>query len=286
MCVNFKYGAHILILRLKIKIRSDNMNLMDAIYKRRSIRKYKTGGLSLEEFKKLDTLMKHCPKLYDHIPMDIHVIKEGEKIHALFSGIINSYTKVTAPHYLIITSEDKEGYLENVGFALEHIVLELTNLGIGTCWIGGFDKKAFFKGMIPMAENHIPVIVIAFGHPENPAQLTEVIDVSYKRKSLKEITSGSFDADWTDVMNAVRRAPSGINGQPWRLHKKGANIDMYTIKRSFITKPLEAMNRIDAGIALCHLKIAAECKNKDIEIKKLDNNHIEALNYITSIVEK
>ena len=262
------------------------MNLMDAIYKRRSIRKYKTNGLSSEEFKELEALLSHCPKLYEHIPMDIHVVKDGKKVHALFSGIINSYTKVTAPHYLVVTSEDKEGYLENVGFAIEHIVLELANLGIGTCWIGGFDKKALFSGMLPMKENHVPAIVIAFGHPENPAQLTELIDVSYKRKSLKEISFGSLDNDWTYIMNAVRRAPSGINGQPWRLYKEGSIINLYTVKRSFITKPLEAMNRIDAGIALCHLKIAAESKNKNMEIKKLDNNHIEALNYITSIVEK
>jgi nitroreductase len=35
----------------------------------------------------------------------------------------------------------KNGYKENIGFVEEQLVLELTGIGIGTCWLGTYNDK-------------------------------------------------------------------------------------------------------------------------------------------------
>ena len=258
------------------------MTLMNAIYNRRSIRKYKNESISELDFDKLNRIIESCPSFYPNISFKTNIIKDGSKIHKLFSGIISNYTKVVAPHYLIITSEISDGYLENVGYSMEHLVLELTSLGIGTCWIGGFDKNADLTELVPDINKQKPVIVIAFGYPIDPSELTEIIPESYKRKDLTSLFLGNIDDSDINILNAIRRAPSGINGQPCRISKENNIFNFHTVKRNFLTKSLEPMNRVDAGIALYHLKVAAESENKNIEFFLTKNTNRNDLNYIIS----
>ena len=39
-------------------------------------------------------------------------------------------------YHLAFTSEIEEGHLENIGFIGKEIVFRLTEIGIGTCWLG------------------------------------------------------------------------------------------------------------------------------------------------------
>lgn len=259
------------------------MNLMNCIYRRHSVRKYKNERLSTNTLNEIEALANSNLKLYKNISMYAHLVEDGEKIHKISKGIIGSYGKIIAPHYIVITSEEKEGYLENVGFALERLVLQLTGMNIGSCWIGGFIKKELLNGIINIPQNQIPIIVISFGYPKNEEDLTNIISADYKRKSIKDFCSGNFNDEWTGIMKAVGRAPSAMNSQPWRFFKSEDIINLYTIKRTIITRHLEIMNRIDAGIALCHMHIALEDKHIEFKILKLDDKDRRYLNYITSI---
>jgi hypothetical protein len=57
-----------------------------------------------------------------------------------------------------------------------------------------------------------------------------------------------------DIMEAARLAPSGINNQSWYFTGGEGVIHAYA-QRSLIG---ENMNRINVGIALCHIWLAAE----------------------------
>ena len=258
------------------------MNLMENIYKRQSVRKYKDEQVDKNTLKEIEALGNSNPRLYKDISMFVHVIEDGKKIHAISKGIIGSYGKIEAPHYLVITSEASEGYLENVGFALEHLVLQLTGMKIGTCWIGGFIKKELLSGIIEIPDTHVPVIVISFGYPKNEEEISKVHDAGKKRKELSDFYFGELNDEWTGIMNAVRRAPSAVNMQPWRFYKEGNFIHAFTVKRVLV-KHLESMNRIDVGIGLCHLRVALENSKKDFEFEHLASVSRKGLNYITSI---
>lgn len=257
------------------------MNLMESIYNRKSVRKYKNEELDENTLNEIAALGNSNIRLYKDISMLVHLVKDGEKIQGISKGIIGSYGKIKAPHYLVITSEVKEGYLENVGFTLEQLVLQLTGMKIGTCWIGGFIKKELLSGIVEIPTNHVPVIVISFGYPSNEGEVTRIIDSSYKRKKLSDFYSGDLNDEWTSIMNAVRRAPSAVNMQPWRFFKEGSFIHVFSVTRTLM-KHLEDMHKIDVGIALCHLKVALEAKNISFEFLHNDLSK-KGLNYIISL---
>ena len=69
----------------------------------------------------------------------------------------------------------------NTFIAIEHLVLMATALGLGTCWVGGFDDATEFNRLFGLDNNLLPVAVIPVGYPatELPPQRP--------RLALKEI---------------------------------------------------------------------------------------------------
>ncbi len=54
--------------------------------------------------------------------------------------------------------------VSNTYIAIEHLVLTAAALGLGTCWVGGFDGAAL-NSLFGLADNLIPVAVIPVGYP-------------------------------------------------------------------------------------------------------------------------
>jgi len=259
------------------------MNIENAIYRRKSIRKYKNSSISEEDFDFINKLIKEVPRLYPKIEMNIELIKDGEKIQDITKGIVGSYGKIEAPHYLVITSEEKSGYLENIGYTLEEIVLELADRGIGTCWIGGFIKKNLLKDVMTIKENHKPVIVISFGYPENEQELDVKESSSFKRKKLEEVIYEPFEDKWVKIFDKVRVAPSAVNLQPWVFTMEGdTKIEAFAKTGNLITKKLMHFSDLDVGIAIKHLELA--CKEENIKTIYTKTPHdLKGLKYILTI---
>ena len=81
---------------------------------------------------------------YDPTPLDVAILEavraEIGKVRPLYSDIkfsieITAKTKgifgIKAPHYLIFTSDEKEGYLENIGFIGQQLDLYFSANGLG-----------------------------------------------------------------------------------------------------------------------------------------------------------
>ena len=82
----------------------------------------------LEEVKNICSQITYLNK---DLNIKAHVVDRGHLVHFL----MGKNCKVKAPHYIIITSNKGEDYLQNIGFAMEEVVLKLTTLGIATCWL-------------------------------------------------------------------------------------------------------------------------------------------------------
>lgn len=261
------------------------MNLYEAIFYRKSIRKYKPVALSRETLNNIEALISKTKRLYEEINMKIHIVEDGTKIQEISKGIVGSYGKILAPHYLVITSEEKEGFQENIGYTLEQVVLKLTTMGIGTCWIGGFIKKELLNGIIEIPKGQKPVIVISFGVPLRD-YLTERVPDGDRRKLISDIILNKYSEDFQEIIEAVRRAPSGINSQPWRLAFEDNAINMYLESGNFITKKMYYFNKIDGGIALAHLKVACDEFKINVSFKKVEKVN-KGLDYlISAVIEK
>ncbi len=242
--------------------------------------------------KKIREYVGNLNWLYPGIEREITIINRKE-IDDAVSGWVGSLGKVESPHYVVVSSEPKNDYLENIGYTLEFLVLKLTSMNIGTCWLGShFDEDLIRKTLGIKSSLEIPAIV-AMGYPEEQDAFRENPEQA-NRKDLSEIMIGKtkkITKEWKTIFNAARLAPSAMNGQPWRFEIFEKGTHLFIEKSGGIVKSLakrfgnlEEMNHIDAGIALSHIKIAAEHENKRVEFKK-EPVERDDLEYITSIFE-
>ncbi len=84
-----------------------------------------------------------------------------------FEGVdivdMNDASTVTSP---IMDEEAVRAYLSmNVAIAIEHIVLKAVDLGLGSCWLGRFDRDKV-KEYLALDESIYPVVLLPVGHPD------------------------------------------------------------------------------------------------------------------------
>jgi nitroreductase len=66
----------------------------------------------------------------------------------------------------IINEEAIMAYLTmNVAIAVEHIVLKAVDLGLGSCWLGRFDRDKV-KEYLALDESIYAVVLLPVGHPD------------------------------------------------------------------------------------------------------------------------
>jgi nitroreductase len=66
----------------------------------------------------------------------------------------------------ILDEEAIRAYLTmNVAIAVEHIVLKAVDLGLGSCWLGRFDRDKV-KEYLALDESIYPVVLLPVGHPD------------------------------------------------------------------------------------------------------------------------
>ena len=89
------------------------------------------------------------------------LLKEGA-----FEGVdidMNDASTTTSP---IMDEEAVKAYLSmNVAIAIEHIVLKAVDLGLGSCWLGRFDRDKV-KEYLALDESIYPVVLLPVGHPD------------------------------------------------------------------------------------------------------------------------
>ncbi|MGL5314266.1 MAG: nitroreductase family protein [Peptostreptococcaceae bacterium] len=272
------------------------MELYDAIFYRKSVRKYsnkKVTGQLMEEVKQISSDITY---LNEELDIKAHVIDRGHLIHFL----MGKKCKVKSPHYIVVTSTKGEGYLENIGFAVEEVVLQLTTLGLATCWLECELKRDDILEFTQLEELEEleeveseenddveknleePYAIIAFGYAEESQKLFRSEDDEIDRKNKKHVCK-KIDEEYSDIIEAVRLSPSIKNSQPWVLYRDTDGFDIYEEKQK---KNIMDMSKISMGIALRHLDIA--CKKHEITVRYENHdkkNKVGKKYYITTILK-
>ena len=262
------------------------MNSYEAIFKRQSIRRYANKPLDQDTLRVIQTIIDSRVPLYPEINLQIRLVEDGQAVQRVMSGILGELGKVRAPHYLIVSSEEKPGYLPNLGYTVEDVVLHLTAMGIATCWIGGHFKEEVVRDFLALPKAQKPILFIAFGLPEREDLLYRTSPTAAKRKKVEEIATGKMDNTWKQIMEAVRIAPSAANSQPWQFIIEGHVAHTYCQKPSnfLMRKFLGSINLVDMGIGLNHVQVAASHLGKKVSFRKMDKNPATDGEYITSLV--
>lgn len=212
------------------------MQLYESIFKRKSTRKYDPEKLPSEQLLQILDFAGRAK------PLDPQLRTRIELVDA---AAVKGMVLAKAPHYLLLYSEEAEGYLTNAGFLLQQVDLYLASLGLGSCWLG------MAKTTAPTKEGLGYVIMLAFGKAHGEPHRGNLSEFS--RKSLSEIALGQDDR-----LDAVRLAPSASNSQPWYFVCQEDGLFVYRKTLGLLKAAMyDTMNQIDMGIALCHLWLAS-----------------------------
>lgn len=177
--------------------------LLNLINKRRSIRHYLNRAISKEDLLKCIEAARVAPSACNAQPWKFIIVDDpllkNEICERAFCGIysINKFA-MNAPALIIVVSEkekflsalggylrDTKYYLLDIGIACEHLVLQATELGIGSCWIGWFNERAVKKALkIPRNKKIDVIISLGYYREDGSGESTKK-----PRRSLEEISS-------------------------------------------------------------------------------------------------
>ena len=211
-------------------------NLYDELFRRKSVRRYEgrmPGGGDA-----IDAAINAVIPLNDR-PAALRVVPAEE------AGI--SFGK--APCCLCVYAKNEGAAQLNAAFMLQEASLRLSCLGLGSCWLGMAKPRADYAEYrgLPFFK------LVVFGYPAEALHRTAD---GFNRKPRPEITDiGEEDT----VPEALRIAPSAMNRQGWFLSRSGNRFRLYMAGNNFLLKRLmDPLTIADAGIALCHLRLAAQ----------------------------
>jgi len=172
--------------------------------------------------------------------------------------------KVTgAPAFIAFIGDTRDPNInEKIGYLGEGVILEATAMGLSTCWVGGFFHRDVAKDFIGAGEDERVFAVTPIGYTPEKFSFKERVmkgfGVGPKRKPLPKLVSGLEQTEWPNWMQkaleAARLAPSAVNSQPWRFYLEPKSI---TISVNKLREAFGISNRIDCGIALMHIEVAA-----------------------------
>jgi nitroreductase len=176
--------------------------------------------------------------------------------------------------YIVSAIADTRQARAELGYGLEKVVLEATNLGLGTCWMGGTFRRSNFAGRAGVSPGEIVPVVSPIGYPRPKRSLRErtirrLANADQRRPWEELFFDGDLDAPLAREragalavpLESVRRAPSASNRQPWRLSLSAdrGRAHFFLSRTPGYEKMFGGINLqdIDMGIAMCHFELSA-----------------------------
>lgn len=220
--------------------------MRSAIENRVSRRKFENEHITKLE---REDIISHINKLNEVSGLTMEFIEDGS---SAFGKLRKSYGLFTNVRSLILMKgrmEDKD-LKEKVGYYGEDLVLFMTDLGLGTCWVGGtFDKDEF-----TINDEEELACVVVVGKVSSLSLSEKMIRVATHRKvkSIEDrILSNNDLPQWVkNGMEAVQLAPSAKNTQKVTFRYENDILSAQIVNDY-------SMDLIDLGIAKKHFEIGA-----------------------------
>ena len=223
-----------------------NEELYNMIFKRKSFHLFRNIGnehITKEELKEIEKEFTNFVPLVADIKVKMKIVKDSTTCNR------------GQEYCILLYSEKKDNYLQNIGFIGEQLDLYLVSKNIGTLWFGiGKVEEKELDGLDF-------VIMIAIAKVDSETKFRKDMYKS-KRKELAEIWNGN---NYLEIANIIRFAPSACNTQPWIVDSSEKELKVYRYRKEgkrglMPISMVKYYNQIDIGIFLCFLEL---CLNKN-----------------------
>jgi nitroreductase len=208
-------------------------------------------------------------------PVRLNLVAATERDRNSLKGLGTYGVIRGATGFIVGAVGNGERNLEDYGYLMERAILCATDIGLGTCWLGGtFTKSRFAKKIAASDEEQVPAVTA----------------VGYMARSrtdnwIREHAGAHHRQPWTNLffreefgipllpdesgvykepLEMVRIGPSASNKQPWRIIQDGKIWHFYVQRTkgygnsfTFRLLGLADLQRVDMGIAMNHFELTA-----------------------------
>jgi nitroreductase len=156
----------------------NTMDLWEAIKERRSIRRYVQGrDVPPETVEQLLQAAIAAPSAGNCQPWHFVVVRDPEIKQGLAEAAYGQRFVAQAPVVIVVCADPPQSAsrygrrgielycLQDTAAAIENILLGVTALGLGACWVGAFDEGAAAT-VLDLPSHLRPVAMIPIGHPD------------------------------------------------------------------------------------------------------------------------
>ena len=162
------------------------MTIIDAIWARRSVRKYKDIPVEKDKLLTLIKAAAAAPSASNRQPWEFVVVTERGLLDEIRG--LNRYTNHNAPAAIAVCANIQKGYtfdlesfsVQDCSAAIENILLAALELDLGTCWLGIHPVQENCQGLrriLGIPEDILPVGVVYVGYPDQfPEPRTQFAD--------------------------------------------------------------------------------------------------------------
>jgi len=258
--------------------------MIEAINKRISVRSYSNEPIGQEDRRKIMDMLQppHTGPFVHQVRFSMIDSSEKNKdkvklgTYGFISGA-NSFIVSAIKEYQGKTSGGEKA-LVDVGYCFEKIILNATNMGLGTCWLGGTFNRTDFAKSINASEDEIIPAISPIGYSRGRRTLREIAVRRFananNRKPWEELffeenlstpLSRGVAGDYAVPLECVRLGPSASNKQPWRIvYQQQSGAFHFFLKRTpgYYGRLIGNVDLqlIDMGIAMCHFELSAREK--------------------------
>ncbi|HEX3045951.1 MAG TPA: nitroreductase family protein [Bacillota bacterium] len=143
------------------------MEFTEVITQRRAIRHYKSDPIPSEKMAKLYEALQLAPSGNNRQPYRFYFVTDPEKRREIVTQACHQEFILEAPVIMVATCERGDDF--NVAIAVDHLILAAVNEGLGTCWVGWFEREAV-RQILDIPETQDIPILVPIGYPaQNPA---------------------------------------------------------------------------------------------------------------------
>lgn len=245
------------------------MDYKKLISNRNSVREFKNTSLESKYFSEIENYIKNSKKLLPEIEVEIKIFDHKDIYSNLKDTAGYNGYMIEAPHYVVVFSEIKNGYIENSGYLGESIILKAGDLGIDSCWVT-FKNSNIIKKNLSISSDKEVTAIIALGYEDKSKQRNKTISERLGVQEIVFINEWENNASVTeleerfllDAFTYARMAPSSFNRQPWRFIIDGGKV-ILAVKKDDFTSRYEGS--IDTGIVMLYFNLIIDATIFDLK---------------------
>lgn len=149
------------------------MDFLELARKRYSVRKFTSQIPEKEKLMSVLEAGRIAPSAVNFQPWHFVVITEKEALENIYTVYHKDWFNA-APVVIVVCGNHEKSWKRkadgkdfcdvDISIAVDHMTLEATNLGLGTCWVCNFDKQKCID-VLDLPENIEPIVILPLGYP-------------------------------------------------------------------------------------------------------------------------